>query len=282
MSDFAEIYLDLGYDYGASGGPEFRTGIVVTASGIEARNQQWEVARRRWDIGERSVVKTKKDYLLDFFHARRGAKQGFRFRDWGDYQVEAETFTPAGAKTHQLVKTYDDGSSNAYTRNIVKPRAATVALQRAGAPYSYDSVDETSGILTLTYETLVFLDSITATNPCTVTTGTPHGFSTGKIVWLSGMTGNFSSLADAAYTITVIDTDTFSLDGIDATGETGGPVSGTAETYLQGEDLTWSGEYDCPARFGSDQMRFEFLGSEGAGGEHLYYLQSLPILELKS
>jgi uncharacterized protein (TIGR02217 family) len=35
---------------GATGGPEYSTDVVSVASGYEQRNQNWDLARGRWDI----------------------------------------------------------------------------------------------------------------------------------------------------------------------------------------------------------------------------------------
>ncbi|MCG6869103.1 MAG: DUF2460 domain-containing protein [Gammaproteobacteria bacterium] len=147
MTPFAEILLDAGRDYSVVGGPEFSTGIVATAAGLEQRNQNWEIARGRWQLGERHIKKTIKDALQAATPG--GSLQGFRFRDWTDYEVSAEDFDPACARDVQLIKPYDDGSGYAYVRTITKPRSG-VTLVRAGSPEGYASLDTATGILSLT------------------------------------------------------------------------------------------------------------------------------------
>ena len=148
MTPFAEILLDVGRDYRVVGGPEFSTRIVATAAGREQRNRNWEIARGRWQLGERHINKAIKDALQAFFRARRGSLQGFRFRDWTDYQAEDEALPNDGGKILQLVKTYDGGSGNAYVRTIAKPRSG-VTLTRAGSPYGYAQLDTDTGLITL-------------------------------------------------------------------------------------------------------------------------------------
>ncbi|MCG6868889.1 MAG: DUF2460 domain-containing protein, partial [Gammaproteobacteria bacterium] len=74
MTPLAEILLYVGRDYRVVGGPEFSTGIVATAAGREQRNQNWEIARGRWQLGERHIKKPAKDALQDFSRTRAGLR----------------------------------------------------------------------------------------------------------------------------------------------------------------------------------------------------------------
>lgn len=282
MTPFAEITLDMGYDYGAVGGPGYSTTIVTTAAGREQRNQNWSAARGTWELGERNIVEEKKEYLLTFFHARRGSLQGFRYRDWNNFQVSNEPLAPGASKTQQLIRTFDDGVGDAYVQQITKPRGSTLTLTRGGAPYAYSSVDEATGIVTLNPDTSVGVTAITQANPAVVTTAAAHGLTTGDIVWLAGLTGNMAGLNDTAYAVTVIDATRFSLNGVDSSSLGAHNGSGNAETYPQGETLFWSGEFDTPARFGTDQLRIEFLGYDESAGQGFYRIGSLPMVELKA
>lgn len=47
---FHEIQSPNDIAYGATGGPEFATSVVATASGYEQRNINWSAARGRWDV----------------------------------------------------------------------------------------------------------------------------------------------------------------------------------------------------------------------------------------
>ena len=51
MTDFHEIRFPDNIAYGATGGPEFATTVVVTGAGHEQRNVNWAEARGRWDVG---------------------------------------------------------------------------------------------------------------------------------------------------------------------------------------------------------------------------------------
>lgn len=63
--------------------------------------------------------------------------------------------------------------------------------------------------------------SITTGNPCTVNTNGPHGYTTGQTVNISGVAGGtFSPTLNStstAYRITVVDSDTFTMTGVNCT-----------------------------------------------------------------
>ena len=50
MNGFHEVRFPDNIAYGATGGPEFATTVVATASGHEKRNVNWSEARGRWDV----------------------------------------------------------------------------------------------------------------------------------------------------------------------------------------------------------------------------------------
>ncbi len=120
-------------EFGVTGGPGWSTTILVTASGFEQRNQNWENARRRYRATFRQLPSDPfNDYeeLLDFWMARRGRLRGFRFRDWTDYITTAETCVQFNDNTQavgdgietefQTARLYDDGV-NPFRRIIKKP-----------------------------------------------------------------------------------------------------------------------------------------------------------------
>ena len=149
---FTETRLDLGYDFGTVGGPEFSTTIIVLGSGHEQRNSNWSEARSKWQIGDRIYTRNELNYLLNFFRAVRGAAIGFRFKDWSDYQGTNELIGVGnGVLTQfQMKKTYviNDQSS---IRNIKKPVTGKTTISVAGTPViSGWSVDTTTGIITFT------------------------------------------------------------------------------------------------------------------------------------
>lgn len=94
----------------------------------------------------------------------------------------------------------------------------------------------------------------------TTVTSLQHGYSTGQNITLTGIKGPIS-LNGSNYTITVIDANTFSLDGIDSTG---------LDPYLEGGfavipiDLTgYTALMHIRSKQGSDQVLIELSTSNG-------------------
>lgn len=122
----SEELLNLGYDYGTLGGPRFSTTVVVDGQGQEQRAINWTQPLGRWQIGNRVVNREELDYFLDFHSDRKGAFEGFRFKDWSDYSFNNEIAVGDGVTTEfQLIKVYSVGSYSV-SRPITKPRTGVV------------------------------------------------------------------------------------------------------------------------------------------------------------
>lgn len=155
---FHDIRFPDDISYGAQGGPGFNTTVVITKSGQESRNQNWQEARIEWDVS--TAVKDKNDAhtLLAFFRARRGKAFGFRFKDWSDYQATGEQIGTGdnSTTTFQLVKVYDDSLIQT-TRNITRPVANTTKIY-------FDSVEQLTGWTVDTTTGIVTFDTAPSTN----------------------------------------------------------------------------------------------------------------------
>lgn len=155
--------------YGATGGPEFKTTVLVLGSGQEKRNIEWSLPRGRWNIATGLRSRADFEVFQQFFYARMGRLNGFRFKDWSDYQIVQQVFavgdgratitSVAGvSETFQLYKEYPSGGYS-YLRPILKPvqspangtkvvRVNGVAWSEGTGSYNY-SLDYTTGLLTL-------------------------------------------------------------------------------------------------------------------------------------
>jgi uncharacterized protein (TIGR02217 family) len=152
MTGFHEVRFPDSIAYGATGGPEFATTVVVTGAGHERRNVTWAEARGRWDVGSGFKNQQQLDELLAFFRARRGRAYGFRFKGWTDYRAVGQLLgTGDGAnKAFQLVKRYPSGGV-IEVRTITKPVAGTVRVYKDGVEQlAGRSVDVTTGVVTFT------------------------------------------------------------------------------------------------------------------------------------
>lgn len=149
---FHEVQFPNDIAYGATGGPEFATSVVATASGYEQRNINWSSARGRWDVASGLKKQTQLDMLISFFRARKGRAHGFRFKDWTDYKATGQAIgTGDGtSKIFQLSRTYLSGGSTD-VRTITKPVAGTVKIYLAGVLQASGwSVNTTTGVITFT------------------------------------------------------------------------------------------------------------------------------------
>lgn len=169
---FQEILFPNDISYGSSGGPKFKTTIFTADSGYEQRNIDWQNVRCEYDVSQAIKTQDQMAALFAFFMAVQGRAYGFRFLDYGDYQINNQQIgTGDGTTTvFQMVKTYtsaqpESGESYSYTRTITKINWDTLAgltvggnlvTEQAG-PYSntdtnnYYTIDETTGLITFRF-----------------------------------------------------------------------------------------------------------------------------------
>jgi uncharacterized protein (TIGR02217 family) len=138
--------------YGASGGPGFSTDIVTSIGGTEVRNQNWSLARGRWEVGLQHRTTAETEAFIAFFYSvAKGMANAFRFHDPLDDTVTAQVLgTGDGTTTaFQLVKVYTLGSQS-YTRVLTKPVAGTVTVTLDGVPTVGFTVSTMTGMVTIT------------------------------------------------------------------------------------------------------------------------------------
>jgi uncharacterized protein (TIGR02217 family) len=156
---FDNVRFPTAISRGASGGPERRTDVVMTASGREERNSRWANSRRRYNVG--FGVKSLDDVhaVIAFFEERRGRLHAFRFKDHADFKscppqstitaLDQVIGTSTGAQTEfQLVKNYGSGLRN-YERVISAPVAGTVRIAVNGSEITSFTVNLATGVVTL-------------------------------------------------------------------------------------------------------------------------------------
>ena len=149
---FIEVRFPTDIAYGSAGGPEYSTDIVITHGGYEQRNINWSQARARYNVAHGVKTQSQLDALIAFFRARKGRADGFRFKDWTDYQVTGQTLGTGDGTTKifQLIKTYISGSTSE-TRTITKPVAGTVNVYLNGVlQISGYTLDTTTGKIMFT------------------------------------------------------------------------------------------------------------------------------------
>jgi len=131
---------------------------IYTQSGKLTQRFNWATARHEMDVSH--GVRSKADYqtLLDFWYVvMGGAYEGFRVRDWRDYQATQANskLTFITGTTWQLQRKHTAGAVS-YLRDIKKPVASTVVVYRtksAVVSTATASIDYTTGIADITGHT---------------------------------------------------------------------------------------------------------------------------------
>lgn len=284
--------------FGASGGPQFRTTIIELGSGFEQRNADWSVERRRYDVIHTAKTRDDFDELLAFYlGVARGRLYGFRFRDPMDYN---DTHGDAigwlgggvgtGYPTYQMYKRYVSGS-NAALRAITKPYG-TISVTRGGVSVAYATgspqgageitINTATGIITFQADAALVISVHTVGSSHQFRTATDLGLTIGDKVYLSGVTGTAADLLNGiAHTITnkVVGSPTEYIWTI-STNTGGSPTltgsGGMAYAYPQADEaLLWSGEFDVPVRFDTDDLMAMVRGPR------LFDLERIPLVEIR-
>lgn len=126
---YISAVLDEEVDYGFEGGPEYSTTVVDLENGLEQRDSQWMYPRHRYSASFNNLDDDARDAIITAFHAARGKRHAFKFKDWNDYVATDEPLVvPVGTSDAiQLYKTYNFGP--AYTiRPVQALKSATIYL----------------------------------------------------------------------------------------------------------------------------------------------------------
>lgn len=288
---FYEVQFPVGISYGASGGPSYDTEVVTFVSGFEQRNINWSVARLKYDISHNIKNQAALDQLIVFFRSMRGRAHGFRFKDWADYQVTLANGVlgagvGTGAPTYQMGKSYAQAGANAEVRALKKPVAGTGSLTRAnvavtlGTSSGNAAIDTTTGIVTFVPDSSSSAASITVGSTTTVVlNGNPGTLVAGQNLYLNGFAGTDVALVNGVshYINSVSGTGpfTFTLATV-TTGKSISLGSGIGYKYPQAtEALAWSGEFDVPCRFDTDELKASIVVFQ------TYSWSGVPILEIR-
>lgn len=275
---------------GAVGGPGFATEVVVVSSGHEKRNITWPIGRAKYDVAHGVRTQAQMDVLVAFFRAMKGRGHGFRFKDWQDFQCTSTqgilgSGNGAGVPAYQLSKVYTAGALNE-VRPIRKPVAGQVSVNRNGSPVVIGAgagniaVDTTTGIVTFVADAQSSATSITVGATTTVVlVSNPGTLIAGQRLYLTGFTGANAALVNGlAHPINSVSGAgpfTFVL-GTVTTGATITTGSAFGQRFPQIADaLTWSGQFDVPARFDTDEMRVSIEAYQ------MYNWGQIPVMEIR-
>lgn len=287
---------------GAQGGPAFSTDIVSVQAGYETRNRNWAQARHRFEVGLVARPMSQFAAIRDAFIALGGRADGFRWKDWTDYQVALAEGDPHplhgalqvgtagfgyGVPTYQLRKLYTS-TPLTYLRDIRKPVAGSLTLRRggvnvtAGVAAGNYGVDTATGIVTFVADQSRAVSSHTvgASHVLTLASAfSPNLVAGTGRVYLTGVTGTAATrLNNLSHAVTSVASNVVTIStvttGLAATG-------GTAWFYPQPtEALDFSCEFDVPVRFDVDQLDAVII--DRTGSELLLQLPSIPLVELRN
>lgn len=285
----------------ARGGVSFNTTVSGSTSGREQRNIIWNFGRGQWDL--QNCFRTNGGVidpysvqtLRNFFRVVKGQAYGFRFKDYTDYldegngllgapltsysQAVVPSGTGSGVPTYQMFKAYIAAPLSDY-RVIQKPRAAQFfrngTLVTIGSGAGNAQIDTTTGLLTFVADSSATPTGWTAgaTTQFTVA-AVPSGWAAGVKLYPTGVGGDPGVLNGQAVAIASISGTTVTLSA-NTTGAT--LTGGTVSKYPQATDtLTWTGTFDTPCRFSTDQFTPQLDVGSGA----LYGFQTLSIVEIR-
>ena len=161
---FHEVRFPTTISRGSAGGPGFASTFTEQRSGSVDIVVHRERSRRSYFPTQQDRKQVRLAELLDFFEARSGAANAFRFKDWADFTTAAD-HVGAHAATDRVIGTGDDVTTvfalrTSYAsggvtkwRPITKPVAGTVLVAVAGVAL-VEGVDWTvnaaTGLVTFT------------------------------------------------------------------------------------------------------------------------------------
>lgn len=144
---FHNVKLEWGYDYGVTGGPEYRNTSLRGGDGHVQTIVHWENPLGRWSLGDRVVDYREAEYLKSFFHARQANAHSFRYLDWTDFEFNDEVVAIGdNSATYQITKRYESGGITR-SRPILLPNADVTVYVR-GESRLTSQVDTQTGLVT--------------------------------------------------------------------------------------------------------------------------------------
>jgi uncharacterized protein (TIGR02217 family) len=147
MQTFSNQLFPLDISYGASGGPEYATDVVVMKSGKEQRNCNYQRPRYRYNVAHGVKTKEQLEQLISFFRNHKGQAIGFCFKDWMDYQAIKQPLKLIANNQYQLVKLYEVDE-----RIISKPVKVELYVNNKKIKNDTYKIDYQSGIISFNKE----------------------------------------------------------------------------------------------------------------------------------
>jgi uncharacterized protein (TIGR02217 family) len=244
---FHEVRFPDNISYGVTGGPNWLTLVSNMLNGKDQRIQKWEDARHTYDLSHHARSLDITADLKKFFLGVRGQLDGFRFKDWNDFEVAAdeglmEEGIGIGEPVYDLYKDYTYTGLPQYVKRIYKLVSGTIVAYRNGSPVTVGSsagnisIDYNNGQITFVADSTKNVNAnstkaitgISQANPGNVLC-VGHGFVTGDKIKITSV-GGMTQVNNLYFTITVVDADNFTI-GVNTTGYTAYTSGGSAIKY---------------------------------------------------
>jgi len=257
--EFVEAQFPDNLAEGSAIGPQEDVVVFSADSGYEARTSRLDFGMLVATVPHTLQDLTQTTTLLNFFHARKGRYTGFRFKDITDFEVALATTIGLGDDVQHafdFVKIYTD-SSGTQTRRIKKPVAGTVVVFRDAVPVVVNLVVDTvqgQAVFTLGLVNITF-DQAAGTLTRDVGDWLADGIVIGTRVKIEGSASNDSVFGVAIVTALVLTVDEAVVDEAEVSVSVHLPP-------VSGELITWTGEFDVPVRFDTDQIDLSLDGFE--------------------
>jgi uncharacterized protein (TIGR02217 family) len=239
---------------GAVGTPTWFTSVSENQGGWEQRNQIWSYDKHVYDVS--TAVKSVDDYrlVLTHFNEMRGRLNTFPFKDFLDFEVEEGEGVTAYVSpgVYQLEKMY--GTVNPYLRKITRPVAAAV---------SAGTLDTATGLVTVAADQTRSINShaVGTTHQFTLASAFSPNVLIGQSVYPTGVTGSAASLLNGLrLEVTAVAAGVVSVD-VNTTGLTA--TGGSLRMFPDPEEITWTGEFRVPVRYGVDRLPGQVVNSNG-------------------
>ena len=239
---------------GAVGTPEWMTSVGANQGGFEKRNQVWEDVKYTYDVS--TNVRSREDYhmVLSHFNEVRGRLNTFPFKDFLDFEVGvgegAAYYVSPGV--YQLAKRY--GSFEPYLRRITRPFGAVVSM---------GTLDDDTGLVTVASDQTRVINAHTvgATHQFTLASAFSPNVLVGEYVYPTGVTGTAAALLNGQrLEVTAVAGAAITVD-LDTTGLTAS--DGSLRMFPGTAEITWTGEFRVPVRYGADRLPGQVVNSNG-------------------
>lgn len=99
---FHNVRFPTDVSYGSSGGPVFKTQVFTSDRGYEKRNIEWCQPLMKFNVAYGIRTDEQMIDVLEFFNARQGRANGFRYKNWGNYSIVNTPFATGDGISNRL------------------------------------------------------------------------------------------------------------------------------------------------------------------------------------